>query len=54
MIMEAEAEIAVAPGAGAVPVEDLPFDALQYLLLAAICLTTYVATRVRVAAPAPT
>lgn len=37
MIMEAEAAIAVAPSAGAVPVEDLPFDALQYLLQSRYC-----------------
>ncbi|MGJ7610320.1 MULTISPECIES: transglutaminase-like domain-containing protein [unclassified Variovorax] len=37
MIMEADADIAVAPDAGAVPVEDLPFDALQYLLQSRYC-----------------
>jgi transglutaminase-like putative cysteine protease len=37
MIMEAEAAIAVAPDAAAVPVEDLPFDALQYLLQSRYC-----------------
>lgn len=37
MIMEAEATIAVEPGAGAVPVEDLPFDTLQYLLQSRYC-----------------
>jgi MFS family permease len=29
-------------------------DALPYLLMAALCLATYVATRVRLAAPAAT
>ncbi len=37
MIMEAEAAIAVEPSAAAVPVEDLPFDALQYLLQSRYC-----------------
>jgi transglutaminase-like putative cysteine protease len=37
MIMEAESEIAVAPGAPAVPVEALPFDVLQYLLQSRYC-----------------
>jgi transglutaminase-like putative cysteine protease len=37
MMMEAEDEIAVAPDAMVTPIEDLPFDALQYLLQSRYC-----------------
>jgi transglutaminase-like putative cysteine protease len=37
VVMEAAASIAVAPQAGATPVEDLPFDTLQYLLQSRYC-----------------
>ena len=37
MVVEAEDEIAVEPNAMATPIEDLPFDALQYLLQSRYC-----------------
>lgn len=45
MIMEAEAAIAVEPSAGAVPVGELPFDALQYLLQSRYCPSDKMAER---------
>jgi len=47
MIMETEANIAVDPGAGAVAVEDLPFDALQYLLQSRYCPSDKMSERAR-------
>lgn len=47
MIMEAEAAIAVAPDAAAVPVEDLPSDALQYLLQSRYCPSDKMGERAR-------
>lgn len=47
MIMEAEAAIAVAPDAAAVPVEDLPLDALQYLLQSRYCPSDKMEARAR-------
>lgn len=37
MVMVTDDTVAVAPGASAVPVEDLPFEALQYLLQSRYC-----------------
>lgn len=47
MVMEAEEQIAVEPGAGATPIEQLPTDALLYLLQSRYCPSDKMESRAR-------